>query len=364
MKKIVMSVAVVLAASSAAIAQETTTTTSQSPAATVTVTNISEPVTVLSGAQSQDLVQQPITVVQASPLSLSRAEQMRKAREQQEVETEQKIVEKLEESRLDAEAKRQNEILGNIADKKEERKQEAVVVAPVPVAVAPVAPVAPAAPVVVEVSKGLSIDEVRSAVREELSVKAADVQPEKKKEQSYMSATLGSTDYDTEDIEPVLSVGLNIGRTFDDRWAIEFRTAMGNAFVDDYSFMYREMDQYSFGIGTKMNILTGRIRPVVGFDVSYVYRDYSEQRDSVSGYPFEGTELSSKAIDYSFIAGLDFSVSDNLALGLEYKYTSNLSYRMDNEILNTPLYRNEYGYWSPLEDRDSSTVGVQLKYLF
>ena len=45
-------------------------------------------------------VQQPTTIVEAQPVQESRAELMRKARQNAEVSTEQKIVEKLEESRL------------------------------------------------------------------------------------------------------------------------------------------------------------------------------------------------------------------------------------------------------------------------
>ena len=58
--------------------------------------------------------QQPVTEVEASPLSESRAEMLRKARRQTEVQTEQKIVEKLEASRLADEKKRAKKLYVNI----------------------------------------------------------------------------------------------------------------------------------------------------------------------------------------------------------------------------------------------------------
>ncbi|MCB0351498.1 MAG: outer membrane beta-barrel protein [Bdellovibrionales bacterium] len=356
MKKLVLSAFVVTAVSSMAIAQEATTASNQAPAATVNVTTVS----------NQELVNQPTTIVSSTPLTLSRAEQMRKAREQQEVETEQKIVETLEASRLEAEAKRQQEILGNIGGKKEVSVQATAVAAPVVVA-APVTAQPVAAPVV-EVQKSVTIDDVRSAVREELTVKNTEVVvvdplafgPHR----NYITGTVGTMNYDSPDINPVIALGLNFGRLFEERWAAEIRTGYASAYVDDTAFLYRDMNQFSLGLGAKVNILTGRIRPVVGFDVDYVYRSYSEMRDSASGFPFEGTELNSYAIDYAFMAGLDVALSRELTLGFEYRYVSNMTYKFDNEIFNTPTYRNAYGYWVPLEGRDSSTFGFLIKYVF
>lgn len=97
-----------------------------------------------SGQQGQAVQQQPTTYVQAQPVSESRAEAMRKAREHAEVQTEQKIVEKLEQSRLDDERDRADRLFGNRFESPEQKPAPApapVVVAPAPVAVVAPAPV-------------------------------------------------------------------------------------------------------------------------------------------------------------------------------------------------------------------------------
>ena len=58
------------------------------------------------------LKNQPTTYVEASPLVESRAEQMRKQRQQAELNTEQRIVEKLEQSRLEDEKDRAARLFG------------------------------------------------------------------------------------------------------------------------------------------------------------------------------------------------------------------------------------------------------------
>ena len=122
----------------------------------------------------------------------------------------------------------------------------------------------------------------------------------------------------------------------------------------------------SLGLFTKFHVLTGRVQPNVGFGVAYVNRRYSELRDAMTGIPYTGSQsdLTSQALDYGMSAGIEFAASENLTLGLEYRYMANLTYKYSDEVLNTPAYRQSYGDWKPLEERNSDFFGFILKYLF
>jgi long-subunit fatty acid transport protein len=124
------------------------------------------------------------------------------------------------------------------------------------------------------------------------------------------------------------------------------------------------MDQWSVGMGTRFFVLpTSVVRPSVGFMVNYVDRTYSEPRDAGYNYPYVG-ELHSRAVDYGFTAGIDFLLDDNFTMGAEYRYFTNMTYSMDDEILNTPAYRNAYGYFSPIEERDYDFWGFSVRYIW
>ena len=77
--------------------------------------------------QGQTSVQeQPLTIVESSPLREARGDQMRKARLSVESQTETKIVEKLESARIDDEKARQERVLAAPfgASRQEERREE------------------------------------------------------------------------------------------------------------------------------------------------------------------------------------------------------------------------------------------------
>jgi opacity protein-like surface antigen len=343
------------------------------PAETVVLSPaVSEPVSIASAdsvapaaneAAVEEMQKQPVTVIEASPLSLSKAEELRKLREQTEVETEQKLVEKLEQARMEDEKKRQSSILGSISQEKAaaEKQAEPKVEVVAPVAVAPVV-VAP----VVEAPKSTTIEDVRNAVHEELSAvkaenekAAAVIAP-----RNFVSATIGMLDYGSASIQTIGAAEFTFGKMFDERWAIEFGVGANNAYVDDSAYLYRKMTQYNVGVGTRFMILTGRVRPSVGFRVDYVNRDYSDFRDMATGAVYPTDQLKSWAINYGLMAGIDFSLSQNLTLGAEYRFSSNLTYQYNQDYLNTANYRNYVnGQWN-LENSDSDFIGFTAKYLF
>ena len=98
-------------------------------------------------AQQTQVQKQPTTYIEASPLKKSRADQIREARQQVEADTESKIVEKLEVSRMEDEKRRADVLFGEKFNQVGQQQSQAVVIAPAPVAVVAPAPIA--APVVV-----------------------------------------------------------------------------------------------------------------------------------------------------------------------------------------------------------------------
>lgn len=365
----------------------TTATTTQvivtSPAP---VASAPAPAPTMAAAPAEVVIEkQPTTVVEAAPLSLSKAEELRKSREETEVDTERKIVEKLEQARIEAEKKRQAQLL-NAFEGAAAGTAAAVTATPVekPAAAAvetkapPVAAAQPIQPQVivvqpaaapapaVEAAKPVTIDDVRGAVREELRASQPEVEetPEKKSE-NYIAVNVGMLDYDSADIQTNGAVNLAFGKIFEDRWAVDFGVGLASAYVDESAFAYRKLDQFSLGVGAKFLILTGRIRPSIGGVLNFVNRQYSTLRDSTTGQPIYTDELNSDALEAGFVMGVDFLVSENLVLGAEYRFMSNLTYQYDVEVFNTPGYRNAYGSnVTPLEERDSHFLGFAAKYLF
>ena len=76
---------------------------------------------------------QPTTVVEAPPASESKADSIRKQRQGQEVQTEQKIVEKLEDSRMQDEKSRADKLFGNKLDNQQPAAQTQQAPPPQPV---------------------------------------------------------------------------------------------------------------------------------------------------------------------------------------------------------------------------------------
>jgi len=261
------------------VAAPIATASSEKPSSSV---QIVIPANVVSSSdETAELQKQPVTVIEASPLTVSKADELRKMREQTEVETEQRLVEKLEQSRMEDEKKRQAAILGSISATEATEPKAAVEVKNELPAPAPVAAPVEAAPVLEVAKPSPSIEEVRNAVHEELS--AVKEQNDKAESEShphnFVSATVGMLGYGSADVQTIGAGELTFGKMYDDRWAIEFGVGAANAYVDESIFLYRKMNQFNAGVGTRFLILTGRVRPSLGFRVDYIHRSYSEARD-------------------------------------------------------------------------------------
>lgn len=325
-----------------------------------------QPIYILNN-QRQAVQEQPTTIVEAAPLSESRAEALRKRRQGLEVNTEQKIVEKLEEARMEDEKARAERLFGNgFGAGRPEQTAPAVIQPqpePVPVVIAPQAPVQAVAPVVAETAED-RVD-VRSEIKaamEELSAK-----DEKTDKQSYfIGGVVGLSEYpDAVNVKGNVATGVTIGLVTEDRIVVEGSFLYSDYEVQDYMSYYpwKDLTQYNFSAAVKYQLLPGKLRPFAGGVVGYTYRKASDRYNSYAGYGASGSngEGTSNAFDLGAAAGLDLQLTDSFSIGGEFRYMTNVSYRRDEKY---PQYYGAATGQSPIEEMDYYTVTLGGKFTF
>ena len=289
----------------------------------------SQPVYIVNQAQAQNqqsqadqaVQQQPTTLIQASPVTDSRAEQIRKARQDAELETEQKIVEKLEASRMEDEKRRAQALFGD----RLESQQAAPVMAQ---------PVVVQAPVTVESvrpdTRDLVREELRAAMKEE---EEAAMMPT---ESRYFGATIGIADYpDLGGITGNYSLGASFGTVYDGTVIVEGSFLFSNytAGLAGYTsgFYQQDINQYSGALAAKYQLFDGMVRPVVGGIVQYSYRTYEltdvygnnlSVNNTLTG---QESNLSTHAIDLGLILGADLVFTPKFSLGFDFRYLFNMA---------------------------------------
>ncbi len=307
---------------------------------------------VSTAAQVQRQAQVDVT---AAPLQKSRAEQIREARQQAEINTENSIVEKLEVSRIEDEKRRAQQILGNtnpvvIQNVNQNTAAAAAVVAPAvvaPVVVAP-APVPPPPVVVAPVAPIAVI------------VHEREDEPEEKphRDPKYFSGNIGVSQYpDVRNVRGNYSLGAALGIKVSDAYAVEGSFTYGNYTLDtrapgyyDYtSGTYipasMDVDQYAFGIATKWFFSDSLIRPYVGGAAQYSYRTYKWSQSNYCSYcsGSNSNTANSSAVDLGFLVGTDFQLTKNFSLGLDFRYFFNFINRVNasnGSALNTSYVDN------------------------
>lgn len=258
---------------------------------------------VIAAPQAAQAVQvQPTTTIEATPLMESRAELIRKARQDAELTTEQKIVEKLEQSRMEDEKRRADVLFGekfNSINSPAPAPTAPVAVAtpapaPAPVVVtepvaAPIVPTQVVAPVVIETEDKIDKETVRS----EISAALSDLkkQDEKPKAKSYFSVLAGTGDYpDAVNVKGQYALGFAVGKQMNERMLVEgtflysnYQVEQKEAFYYNYDLYHRitEMDQYSIGMAAKYQLLDGAVHPVVGALMAYTYRSFTDSQFAI-----------------------------------------------------------------------------------
>ncbi len=345
--------------------------------------------------KADSVLQQPPTYVEASPLTDSRAEQLRKARQAAEVNTEQKIVEKLEVSRLKDERDRANRLFGDRWQKPEGHQSHHGQHPQVPVYGKYEQPVQTVEVVRVEDDdrrkhRGHDKEDLES-VKEEIIEAVKEVQSEKMtleqvkpqhkpKPKWYMGGVLGISEYSADNVEGNGAAGFSVGTMTTHGVIVEGTFLYSNYYLDQwwtYDF-FKEIDQYGYGLSVKYSPFIGNFRPYGGGHVAYTYRKYTDRtydyccgtsnrqdprRQSGSyRYPTD-EEVTSNSVDFGFLIGMDFIIGDAFVVGAEYKYSMNMFNKSDSDFINRGDLRAP-GNAEPLEEVDYSVFGLTGKFLF
>lgn len=349
--------------------------------------------------QAQPLVirrvqEQPVTVVEGSLLKESKADQLRKARTDMETDTENKIVEKLEEARMRDEQERAGKLFGNIngaaAASASATATAVVAPAPAPVMAPPVAP--PTATETVGASAGAaavssgSTSAAAAAAEAKLEVKEdhhqdvnvkeeiraaldeREASKKQEKQQLFVSGLAGMGEYpDVVNMRGTGAAGFSVGVVNKNRVAVEGSFMYSTYDIEDLSAgsgafpVFKNLTQYNTSAAVKFQILPGSFRPFIGALASYTYRNYS-QANSVYANP-GCPDSSSQAIDVGATAGLDIMVSDNFSIGADFKYMTNLTNKSDSSYQQSLVNPNNT-YGTPVEELQYYTLSLVGKLLF
>lgn len=302
--------------------------------------------------QQAPVQKQPETTVEGSPLSNSRADSIRRGRQEEELRTESRIVEKLEQSRLEDEKKRAAVLFGDKFDtlQNQQTAQPVQVQQVQPVQVAPVqAPSSQVQPIIINQNETLTRDAVREEVRAALTEDDKAILPSI--EQKYFTANAGIGQYpDIESIKGNYALGAGFGTRFD-YFLVEGSFLYSNYTMDakyvDSFYQVRaanfDMNQYQGMLALKYQLIGGFVRPVIGGLVSYSYRQYVANNNTA--YGTAGTEFgTSHAIDLGIIAGLDLEFNDKMSAGVDLKYMYNMSNKISGQTAagSTPVEDLQY----------------------
>lgn len=341
--------------------------------------------TATSQSTSSAVQKQPTTVIEASPLTESRAESLRRARQDAESSTEVKIVEKLEQSRLEDEKRRAQALFGdklnnnnNVNTNTNNNSAEATAVAgPQPQVIilqqqpapTPAPTPAPAPVVVTPVEKEIIVVD---KIEAEMSV----AMPAPKKSEKYFSSMIGVPVVDSEDVQGNYSLGFTFGNKYDDSFAVEGTFTYANfeaKNVNNYWYNGRpdlfDVNQYSGAFAGKWYLSKGMVKPVIGGLAQYSYREF-QWSDKNYERPYNMDKSESHSVDVGGIVGVEIEFNPNMTVGLDARYMKNLvirrNYSTDN-LSNSP-YQNavngQYGYRTPIEDLDYYTISLSARVAF
>lgn len=296
--------------------------------------------TTVVSQRSEAVQKQPVTVIEASPLASSNADSIRKSRQEEEMRTESRIVEKLEQSRMEDEKRRAQVLFGDKFDALNNKEAAQPVVAPAAPVEAPSSNVQPQ-PIVIQQNSALTREDVAQEVRAALDEdKAEDDHSNSLFEKKYISAQAGVPQYaDVKDIKGNYSIGVGIG-TSNDYLQVEGGFTYSNYSLN--AFYYNQlhqvayapfiMNQYQTYLSAKFQIMAGAIRPNLGGLVSYSYRTYVT--DAYTSFGAAGTKTGhSGAVDLGITAGVDIALNERFALGADLKYMFNTTANINGDTV-------------------------------
>lgn len=347
-------------------------------------------------AQAAAIQQQPTTVVVDAPAKVSASDSIRKQRAETEAATEDGIVHALEKARLEDEVRRREKFNNALAPQAAAPvQQQAVIVAPAPVAVVPAPAQAPvvqqqvvSVPVVaVEVEeeapqkpqkpqkrKKVVLEEAEEQVDVKAEIRAAlaerDAKPVKPAAQYYVSGLIGMGNFaDIDYVDSALATGFTVGMVTSDRFVIEGSFAYGDYTLGNNGYWGQptiSMDQYDFAVAGKYQILSGKIRPAAGVIASYSRRNYTS--DWFYSYGYGDTGITTDTFNAGLTAGLDIALTQSFSLGVDFRYMWSIASRDNSNPYNNSFTatNNSNRNWtaSMIEDSAFYMTSIAAKFTF
>ncbi len=340
-----------------------------------------------STSTAANIQKQPTTVVEATPLTESRAEALRKAREEAETNTEAKIVEKLEQSRLDDEKRRAQALFGDKLNgsAQQANPEQAPAAAPQPqvnpqIIIIPQQVAAPAAPAADEVKKedtSTAEAEVKEADKTEAQLAASmPVVPPAPVVQKYFSGIIGVPTIDgDQDVQGNYSLGFTFGNKYNDSYAVEgsfiysnYESKNVNGFWNYGTPTLFDVNQYSGVFAGKVYLMQGMVKPLIGGLAQYSYREFVVSDKNY--YKPNPSKSDSHSVDLGAMIGVEVEFSPTMTVGLDARYMKNLVVRRNysTDSLSNNYYQNQvnyqWGYRTPIENLDYYTLSLSAKMTF
>ena len=307
----------------------------------------------------------PKVVVESSPLDESKAARMRRQREEFEAQTEMKIVEKLEQDRIEAEQERARRLFGD----KLQRQAEAPVHPVQPIVVAPVRSRAEQDLEREDFKQDLRevITELKTVHKEDVDVEEIELAPT-----YYVMPSFGVGSYPgINNVRGVYTLGVGLGAEYVNGLMLEGAFHFSSYDLFDCfgpgacSFALSqnnllEMRQYSLGLNLKYQFNSaGRLRPIVGGVAALNMREYEQT--------FGGgraQNISSNALDLGLMAGVAIEVSKMWSVVADIRYMFNVTNRIEDTGFNASFQARAANGSPVIEELDYTLFNIGLKFKF
>ena len=281
--------------------------------------------------QNAQVSSQPVVRVVGAPISTTYASDLKKSRQEAEIQTEQKIVEQLESSRLRDEQERLKKLFG------EKSAQKTVVAHP---------------------SQTIAVEDGKAVDNSEVYAELVSPAQDEDEDSVYIGLQIGQSSNLTRAIENVGSrgsFGLSFGASDDSGLILESSFLYSKHELSQTSDIYENnTDNYNKFDSTDVYQLSGmlslkytpssnRFKPYVGATVSYnywVYSDNINSHNACDGLTLERCDNQAKAdsIDLGANIGADFQLNKRISIGF------NMFVNILNIYNNRLKENNSYDY--------------------
>lgn len=270
-------------------------------------------------------------------ISGSRAEDLKRSRQRAEVETELKVTEKIEESRLNDERRRNDILFGDRYREMENANR------PVP---PPVVAPAPAPVIIYPSDRGEHQEPSQSVVREKELLKSGTPPSS-----AYFIGMVGFNQFPrAENIQGNGAFGVGLGIETPAHFLVEGMFQYG-VYQSTWPWP-KQINDYA-GIGAiKYQFGNGTIVPLVGATIVYSYRTYEDS------FGYSGRQSSSNVLDAGLLGGAEVTITDSFSLGTEFRYFWNLTSQTDG------YYQVYFPNQQPLDTFSHYILALTARYNF